>query len=293
MDNQNQPYPENLTLYEQFWMNDIIMSRKKKQIYWKTWKTYNIKQYESAKKFQELVEQIRLKQLIKQLIECIKQYELVKKFQELVEKIRLKQLIEHIKQFANDFTDLKLIKAFDDFKVYKYHESSTAQKQNFTQRAQDFYNNPLNNQVDSISKKQNFKNYKIVIQNYLDRKQQLINKINNLKINPNININNLSEIDNNNWREIKKYLTDNTSRGAGNNIKFTQNEATVLRRIIRFVLNRADGYINDYIYLSRNIELLGPHSILVAGIYDTNPCIYCNNHLKIKGLAHCGICKRK
>lgn len=273
----------------ELWMTDIIMSRKKKQIYWKTLKTHNIKQNELAKKFQELAKQIRLKQLI----ECIKQFKLVKKFQKLAKQIRLKQLIECIKQFANHFTDFKLIKAFDDFKVHSYHESSTAQKQNFTQRASEFYNNPINNQVDSISKKQNFENYKIVTQNYLQGKQQLINKINNLKINTNININNLSEIDNNNWREIKKYLTRNTSRGAGGDIEFTQNEATVFRRIIRFVLNKHAGYINDYIYLCGNIELLGPHSILVAGIYDTNPCIYCNNHPKIKGLAHCGICKRK
>ena len=271
----------------ELWMTDIIMSRKKKQIYWKTLKTHNIKQFKLVKKFQKLAKQIRLKQLI----ECIKQFKLVKKFQKLAKQIRLKQLIECIKQFANHFTDYKLIKDFKDFNVHTYH-SSGPKKQDFTQRASEFYNNPLDKKVDSISKKQNFKNYETVIDNYIKRgKEQLINKINNLKMNTNIN--NLSEINVDNLQEIKKYLTRNTSRGGGGDIEFTQNEATVFRRIIRFVLNKDAGGIHDYNDLCRNTKLLGSHSIVVAGIYDTTQCIYCNNHPKFKGLAHCGICKRK
>jgi hypothetical protein len=280
MNNQHQSSTNVIHEDLKFWMNDIIMSRKKQLFCLKTWQAFNIKQFKLVRNFQELLKQIRLKQLI----ESIKQYKLVTTFQELAQQIKLKHSINHIKDF-------KIIKKFYNLKVHKLHESSTASRRNWTQRARDFYNNPIINQVDSLSKQQNFRNYETTIQNYFDHKPQLINKINNLKINTGIN--DLSEINNNNWRNIKLYLTNNTSRGGGNDTIFLQNEATLLRRIFRFVLNINQGYINDYHDLCQNITLLGTHSILVAGIYDTIPCIYCYNHPKIKGLPHCGICKRK
>lgn len=279
MNNQHQSSTNVIHEDLKFWMNDIIMYRKKQLFCLKTWHAFN-KQFKLVRNFQELLKQIRLKQLI----ESIKQYKLVTTFQELAQQIKLKHSINHIKDF-------KIIKNFYNLKVHKLHESSTASRQNWTQRARDFYNNPIINQVDSLSKQQNFRNYETTIQNYFDHKPQLINKIYNLKINTGIN--DLSEINNNNWRNIKLYLTNNTSRGAGNDTIFLQNEATLLRRIFRFVLNINQGYINDYHDLCQNITLLGTHSILVAGIYDTIPCIYCYNHPKIKGLPHCGICKRK